>query len=465
MAGNPYWYNLIYKDKKEAEKIRRSENPETQMIVYRSNTDDAKFDKWIKKLEKKIASRPGSGKAIRILNICGNCNNSLMLLSGQGVKPFATTEGAVIGGGGTVQPGSTGNDLGIYHSGNFPVQIPKKLPEPKKATGKKSMLSSSKSAKTPVRVAVLDTGLKQKDSALKKFLIEPKNNPCIVGAEQGWNFIGDNNLYNDDHIIEHGTIVTRMLLDQSLITHDGNPVEIIPVKVQDGNGKSDLYDVMCAFAYAKSMDAQIINASFGYYAPLDAEANGTYCVSTFRKFIKDVLTKNGILLVAAAGNASKTTEIKKLFNLNGKSTNAQQAQKPDNPRDLDKIHFYPASFANDRGMWNVISVTTVTPGINRVSDTQNFSRKVVDIGVPADIKVGNGFSNPRKPGTAIAGSSFATPRVTGMIAGNYNLIASKRKKNDIISILKKSGLLDPVPPEVEVRRAILKKQNGPTTKK
>jgi len=463
----PYWYGLVYEDKDEAETLRRAEDPETQMIVYRSDTNDAIFDEWIQKLEKKIAAIPGSGKAIRILNICGNCNNSLMLLSGQGVKTFVTTEAAPIGGGQNPQPGSTGEELGIYRSANFPIQIPKKLTEPKKATGKKPKLSASKSAKDPVRVAILDTGLKQKDSALKKFLIEPQEEPCIVGAGQGWNFIDDNEKYNDDHKDEHGTTVTRMLLDQSLITPDGNPVEIIPIKVQDGNGKSDLYDVMCALAYAKSMNAQIINASFGYYAPLNAEANGTYCVKTFRKFIKDVLTDNGILLVAAAGNASKPTEIKQLFNPNGISSQAQAkvAKTPDDPRNLDKVHFYPASFAADKEFWNVISVTTVTPKITSVSKTQNFSRKAVDIGVPADIADGNGFSNPRKPGTFIAGSSFATPKVAGMLAGNYDLIAGMRKKEEIISILKGSGLLSPVPSKVAVRRAILKKQNGQTTKK
>ncbi|HMF71307.1 MAG TPA: hypothetical protein VK616_07515, partial [Flavitalea sp.] len=90
----PYWYGLVYEDKDEAETLRRAEDPETQMIVYRSDTNDAIFDEWIQKLEKKIAAIPGSGKAIRILNICGNCNNSLMLLSGQGVKTFVTTEAA-----------------------------------------------------------------------------------------------------------------------------------------------------------------------------------------------------------------------------------------------------------------------------------------------------------------------------------------------------------------------------------
>jgi hypothetical protein len=459
---DPYWYKYINKEERGF-KLRRKEKPETQMIVYRSKPDDVTFDQWIVWLEGEIEKTGKPRDSINILSICGTCNNSLLLLSGQGVNAFVTTEAAVKGIGGSPQPGSTGNELGIYRSANFPIEIPKKLPDLTKGKGKQHKIKPSESNKKAVIVAVLDTGMGPKESELDQFLIAPNNQPCITDAKQGWNFISDTKKYDDDHGIKHGTTVTRMLVEQSLTTLGGNPVKILPIKVQDGKGSSDLYDVMCAMAYAQSMGAKIINASFGYYAPLNYKDNDTYCVKIFREFIKEVLTDNGVLLVAAAGNQTDKEEIKRRFNINSTSTRNQLDQAPDEPRDLDQVHFFPASFAADPELWNVISVTTVTPEVTEVSDSQNFSKKVVDIGVPADEDVNNGFFNPRTAGTFVAGSSFATPKVTGMITGNYDLIAGKRNKQEIIDILMKKNLLAKVPGKVAVGRAILNRQNGKTT--
>jgi hypothetical protein len=462
-GNDPYWYKYINKDQDDRSMVRKEEEPEKQMIVYRSKPDDVTFDQWIVWLEGEIEKTGSSRDAISILSICGTCDNSLLLLSGQGVNAFVTGDAAVKGIGGTPQPGSTGDEFGIYRSANFPIQIPKKLPDLKKGKSLLHKLKPHKSKKKPVIVAVLDTGMGPKETELDQFLIDANDQPCIPDAKQGWNFITDTKKYDDDHGIKHGTTVTRMLVEQCLATQDGNPVKILPVKVQDGKGSSDLYDVMCAMAYAKSMGAQIINASFGYYAPLNYADNDTYCVKIFRQFIKEVLTDNGVLLVAAAGNSTNKEEIKKIFKLNSTSTQGQLDQAPKEPRNLDQVHFFPASFAADPELWNVISVTTVTPSITEVSNGQNFSRKVVDIGVPADETGNNGFSNPRLAGTFVAGSSFATPKVTGMITGNYDLIAGRRNKQEIIDILMKNSLVSKVPNAVAVGRAILNRQNGKTT--
>jgi hypothetical protein len=461
---DPYWYKYLPKDDRGGSISRKQDKPETQMIVYRSRPDDVTFDQWIVWLEDQIEKTGEARDAISIVSICGTCNDSLLLLSGRGVRTFVTTEAAVKGIGGSPQPGSTGEEFGIYRSANFPIEIPKKLPELKKSGGKKQKLKPPKSSKKPVIVAILDTGMGPKETELDQFLVDSNDQPCIPNAKQGWNFITDTKIYDDDHAIKHGTTVTKMLVEQCLATKDGSPVKIIPIKVQDGKGTSDLYDVMCAMAYAKSMGAQIINASFGYYAPLNYKDNDTYCVKIFREFIKEVLTDNGILLVAAAGNQTDKEEIKKKFNLNGTSTPDQLNQAPTEPRDLDLVHFFPASFAADPELWNVISVTTVTPTITEVSKSQNFSKKVVDIGVPADEDVNNGFFNPGKAGTFVAGSSFATPKVAGMITGNYDLIKGKQNKDDIIRILRDNSLLEKVPSDVFVHHAILKKQNGITQK-
>ena len=62
----------------------------------------------------------------------------------------------------------------------------------------------------------------------------------------------------------------------------------------------------------------------------------------------------------------------------------------------------------------------------------------------------------------MSGSSFAAPKVTGMITGNYDLIAGKRNKQEIIKILMKKNLLSKVPKKVAVGRAILNRENGKT---
>src|SRR6478735_2589984 len=174
-SKDPYWHKYLPKDDRGIGISRKQDKPETQMIVYRSKPDDVTFDQWIVWLEDQIEKTGQPRDAINIVSICGTCNNSLLLLSGEGVRTFVTTEAAVKGIGGAPQPGSTGDEFGIYRSANFQIEIPKKLPELKKTGGKKQTLKPVKSHKKPVIVAILDTGMGPKETELDQFLVDSKD--------------------------------------------------------------------------------------------------------------------------------------------------------------------------------------------------------------------------------------------------------------------------------------------------
>jgi len=245
--------------------------------------------------------------------------------------------------------------------------------------------------------------------------------------------------------------VASLILEQSMF-YKKNPVKILPVKIHDQHGQSGLYNILCGFTYAKERGAQVINASFGYYALKRFAADGSALPDSssllLKEYIQYYLTETTgdekpILLITAAGNKDLQNDDaneKALF------TNAG-LQPPQNLRNLDSVYFYPASLAADPELPNVISVTTAELDSNAVSPIQNYSQNIVDLGVDADMVFsdpsGNdkySFKNPRIDRDFVDGSSYATPIAAGIIASHYNLIessptASSFNKNEIITLL------------------------------
>ena len=393
-----------------------------QLMVYRKPVSDAKFSEWLGKIRDDLIAR-GENSDFQIVSTCGRCDNSLLLFIGKGIETFIKTEAARSGNTDPAKSGMQGEDDAAFYSSNLKINLPKRLIKPVQRKGKPGNYKPSSG--TPVKVAVFDTGLVRGE--VDSFLTPIVPNPCILTATRGWNFTVPNNLWDDDNPSQHGSNVTRFILEE-VVRQNNQSVEIIPIKIHNKDGKSDLYSILCGFAYAKSMGANIINASFGYYAPVrDANDKSTdFCLTVFRKFIKDQLTDNNILLVAAAGNLPSKAEAQAL--------KKRYPKLDPRGRDLGKVGFYPASFASDPTLPNVISVTSVDPKCKFVSLRQNFSSKVVDVGVQTD-NVLCQFKNPRT-GASIAGSSFATPIVTGLIASNYRLYANMPTKSNIFDKLK-----------------------------
>lgn len=204
--------------------------------------------------------------------------------------------------------------------------------------------------------------------------------------------------------------------------------------------------MLCGFAYAKQMGAQIINASLGFYLPrlelLPKKFPVDPNVKLLREYIRYYLTANKILLITAAGNQDDRE--KRIFEEH--KFQIPELVYPTDWRSLDQISFYPASLARDPDFPNVIAVTTVNYLAGKVSPAQNYSNKVVDVGVNADaVRTGSTdrymFYNPLTNNkTTSEGSSFATPIFTGKLTTNYELIRNvitntRYQKSDIWTAL------------------------------
>src|SRR5262249_47117475 len=104
---------------------------------------------------------------------------------------------------------------------------------------------------TAVTVAVFDTGVDT--LGLHEHLYHSDIPSCLDPlAQNGWNFPDKNHTVADDYDIPtgHGAIVSSLVVAQ--VNHyQKNNVRILPVKIHNRNGESDLFSVLCGFAYAR----------------------------------------------------------------------------------------------------------------------------------------------------------------------------------------------------------------------
>ncbi|MGN6436427.1 MAG: S8 family peptidase [Agriterribacter sp.] len=338
---------------------------------------------------------------LTILPVCGSCDSTVLLLQGSGVDAFIS--GEVAKGGSTSKTKATisGENGIFYFSSNKLIGIDLLQPQQPAATQ-----STAISYTDSVTIAVFDTGLEP--GYFQGYLFStPDTTSCIAGAGSGWNFANWSDNWKDDNQALHGTIVSKFILDE-VERYRKTKVKVLPLKVFDSTGASDLYTILCAFAFAGKSPAQIINASFGFYESKYKFVKGEPSADTtssalLRNFIQVYLTQKNKLLLCAAGN--RTDDV------------------PDT-RDLDKINFYPASLSPV--LPNIIPVTTVglTGNERMVSPAQNFSPAVVQLGVDADAIEQDhfGFVNPLDPSgqEMVVGSSFATPIATGTLAAWFS---------------------------------------------
>ena len=448
-----------HKPKNWTEYIKTSENyvpadTTQQIIVWRTRKDDATYlNSWLDSVHEHCGD-------FDITVFCGTCDSTLMLLTGNGVRTFIQSTSGRKGGGtacaGTSSCPPTGGGDTLLWSVNYPISLdysivydsvsadslPKiNLPNIPK---QRSLAPLAFTRHDTITVAVFDTGLDTLE--LNNYLYHSNIEACLdtTGlANNGWNFPKRNSNVQDDYHrpYGHGEIVSR-LIEEQVVHYQQNNIKILPVKIHDSHGQSDLFSVLCGFAYAKDRGAQVINASFGYYAlkPLAGAVDSSSLL--IKGFIKHYLTDSNILLIAAAGNANtvdRDSSIKALFINAG-------LPLPLDLRNLDNINFYPASFASDPELPNVIAVTTVfeTPTSTSVSRTQNYSPRVVDIGTNADISYGSDywFYNLKHLERPVRGSSYAAPIVTGIICSHYSAIkdnvpANAFTKDNIIDYLLK----------------------------
>ena len=374
-----------------------SPTPEKQLIIFiKPGTSRDAFNQF---LDTGIVKRKDS--ALKIISVCGSCDSTLLMLEGSGVEAFINGEVAKGGSGSKTKATLSGENNLLYFTTNKSIGFESLPGITSRQNGYPQYVYNDS-----ITLAVFDTGLAP--DLFQGYLVNKlPDTPCIVGASNGWNFYSWNNNWKDDNAGLHGTIVSRFIIDE-VERYKKTKVNILPVKVFNSQGLADLYTILCGFAYASYSKASIVNASFGYYESKTKFRNGeplsdSTTTALLRNFISTYLTQKNILLVCAAGNKSEEDSI---------------------VRDLNAIHFYPASLA--ASLPNIIPVTTVgdTGKGREVSPNQNFSSLIVQLGVDADFVKGDhfGFVNPLDTNndTTIAGSSFAAPIATGKMAAYFN---------------------------------------------
>ena len=430
-----------------------------QIIVWRNpGGGDNLLNYWLDSIH------TATNKDFGITVFCGSCADSnLLLIEGPGIRTFIQSAAGKGGGSPCTSPPTMPNCNGphgggdtIYWCVNFPVEL-KDSANFDNGTfpnvpiyGKPRQLPPGNSISSGVHdtiiVAVFDTGIDTVEAKTNNYFYINNTSNCLnpTLASNGWNFPGRTNIVADDYTavsrVGHGQVVAHLISEQVNL-YGQNNLKILPVKIHNDHGSSDLFSVLCGMAYARERGAQIINASFGYYALKKPGVSAVEDPSALliKQYIKHYLLNaddgsKSILLIAAAGNGDTKTndaDEKKLYTDAGLTP-------PPNMRDLDQVNFYPASLASDPELPNVIAVTTVWNALDSVSPNENFSKNVVDIGVNANLTLAGDFwfSNTHTAASFVRGSSYATPIVAGIICANYNKIKNSiPDKNAILSTL------------------------------
>lgn len=369
-----------------------------QLVVWkRTGVSDEAFTTWKSKNIEKFVN-------IARTKSCDSCDSSLELWEGDDVPTFISGQVASGGTTTTTKVRGGGDDV-VYYTYNLIIDLPE--PHLCESYQKEIRLPDQSNAADPaVIVAVFDTGV---SSLIKNAYTFPVPS-CMPGGQLGWNFAYGNDTTEDDHPHMHGSAVAKFIIDQA-DKYRIHKINILPVKIHNKDGKSDLFSILCGFAYAANCGAKIINASFGFYAAKDSNPP-----LILAEFVKKYLTDKNILLVCAAGNVDADKLI-------GRT-------QTESIRNLDVYPFYPACLSKD--FENVIAVTTISPQEDEVSPSQNFSNNIVDVGVRCDQQIDNDFrfedSLKRQDAHGnpiyIIGSSYAAPIITGKAAQFYNDLIS-----------------------------------------
>ncbi|MFA5133801.1 MAG: S8 family serine peptidase [Patescibacteria group bacterium] len=222
------------------------------------------------------------------------------------------------------------------------------------------------------------------------------DNNGYIDDVHGWNFIERNNIPEPNLknkytniAVHHGTAVAGVIAAEGNNAFAGAGVawqaKIMPLKVFNEMGESDTALVEAAIQYAIDKKADIINMSFVGIAQspsLEAKIKAAYDA--------------GILLVAAAGNESKS----------------------EFGSDLDISKSYPVCHDSPNGENWVLGVAAVDKEDTRASFS-NYGAGCVDISAPGTKLYSTFFQDSSNPefakyfGGAFSGTSVATPQVVG----------------------------------------------------
>ncbi len=238
-------------------------------------------------------------------------------------------------------------------------------------------------------IAVIDTGLDYDHDDLKSNVwkntgeipdnqIDDDSNG-FVDDVVGWNFIDDTNDPFDDHFSGHGTHCAGVIAASG---NNGKGIagvnwsaKIMPLKIFDSSGRTNIAAIVRAIEYAVKMSVDITSNSWG---------GGPYSTA-----MHDAIQKAGEagqLFIAAAGNGG-----------------------PDHIGDNNDITpHYPSNY----DLPNVIAVGSITHN-DSLSTFSNYGRITVDLGAPGSLIYS---TLPDGQYGFMSGTSMATPHVAGAAA-------------------------------------------------
>jgi subtilisin family serine protease len=243
---------------------------------------------------------------------------------------------------------------------------------------------------TDVVVAILDTGVNYNHVGIRNNIII-KSSELLNDTDDdgngfpddtiGWDFVGGDRFPFDDQ--GHGSHVSGLVA--SPLNGLAPEAKILPVKVLNAGGGSDIATVVAGIYYAVDSGAQIINASLGFEDLPEVPQPMLDAIIYARE-------KN-VLFLAAAGNGGAAGIG---FDIKARPT-------------------YPASFQLD----NLITVAATA--LNEITSYSNFSEELVHVAAPGGNEKEFVFSlatlNPaNSPFAGQAGTSMATPVTVGVIA-------------------------------------------------
>lgn len=266
-------------------------------------------------------------------------------------------------------------------------------------------------------VAVIDGGIDNStDSNLRdKFwvnggeAVQPldkmdNDDNCFVDDINGHDFTEKIN-GEASKINRHGTMVSKILTEPLT---DGTKIYLMDLRIFDKNGKSNLYDGLCAIKYAILNRVDLINISWGYYLPdlnslstsldsINQESN-----SLFLEILEEAQVAD-IPVVASAGNRGL---------------------------DTDKCPHYPSSFSHPKfstsnNLKNVISVAATDYCCDQMPQYSNFGIKSVQIAARGIHSIDD---------EVIEGTSYAAPEITRVLA---KMIANRNLPSSRIDLKKK----------------------------
>lgn len=241
-----------------------------------------------------------------------------------------------------------------------------------------------------ITVAVLDSGVHYNHVGIRKNIkinrrekldSKDSDNNGFIDDTIGWDFYNNDRFPFDD--LGHGTHVAGLIASPYMGI--APQAKILPVKVLNAAGSSDLATIVAGIYYAADSGARIINASLGFDSLPEIP-------QPLLDAIEDIQSKN-IIFVAAAGNGDQSGI----------------------GFDIKKRPVYPASFALD----NLISVAATAQ--NEITSYSNFNNELVHLaapgGNPQQLMMSLTTLNPNNfPLIGQFGTSMASPVVTGIAA-------------------------------------------------